>query len=82
MLELFADSQPVVLTPGTSVQAEINSPLFDEEVLKGSYTYAFTVPGKPNGPQLATPSCRKTATSSRSGPVSYVMTACPSCAAR
>jgi hypothetical protein len=49
MLELTSDDQPVHLSPGTSVQLEYNSPLFDEDTIKGSFSYSFTIPAGPNG---------------------------------
>jgi hypothetical protein len=49
MLSLTSDDQPVHLSPGTSVQLEYNSPLFDEEVVLGAYSYSFSVPATPNG---------------------------------
>jgi hypothetical protein len=49
MLELTSNGKPVHLTPGTSVQLELNSPLFDEDTIKGSFSYSFTVPAGPNG---------------------------------
>lgn len=55
MLELSSNGRPVVLSPGTSVQLELNSPLFDEEVVRGSYSYSFSVPAPPNGPLYGFP---------------------------
>lgn len=49
MLELTSNGEPVQLTPGTSVQLEYNSPLFDEDTIKGSFSYSLTVPAGPNG---------------------------------
>jgi hypothetical protein len=49
MLELTSNGTPIVLTPGTSVQLEYNSPLFDEEVLQGNFSYGLSVPAAPNG---------------------------------
>ncbi len=50
MLELTSDEQPVHLNPGTSVQLEYNSPLFDEDTIKGAFSYSISVPALPNGP--------------------------------
>lgn len=50
MLELTSAGWPVFLTPGTSVQVERHSPCFDEDVIKGEFTYSFAVPAAPNGP--------------------------------
>ncbi len=55
MLELTSDDQPVRLSPGTSVQLELNSPLFDEDTIKGSFSYSFSVPAGPNGPLYGYP---------------------------
>jgi hypothetical protein len=55
MLELTSDEQPVHLSPGTSVQLEYNSPLFDEDVIKGAFSYSFGVPAPPNGPLYGFP---------------------------
>ncbi len=55
MLELSSQGQPVQLSPGTSVQLEQNSPLFDEDTIKGSFSYSFTVPAGPNGPLYGYP---------------------------
>ena len=49
MLELTSAGRPIRLSPGTSVQLEHNSPLFDEEVVRGSFSYSFAVPAAPNG---------------------------------
>jgi hypothetical protein len=49
MLELTCNGQPVQLAPGTTVQLELNSPLFDEEVITGDYSFSFAVPAAPNG---------------------------------
>lgn len=49
MLELTSNSEPVHLTPGTSVQLEYNSPLFDEDTIAGSFSYSISVPAGPNG---------------------------------
>ena len=37
------------LTPGTNVQLEYNSPLFDEDTIAGSFSYSVNVPAGPNG---------------------------------
>lgn len=55
MLELDSNGRPVVLGPGTSVQLEYNSPLFDEEVVRGSISFSFAVPAPPNGPLYGFP---------------------------
>lgn len=55
MLELTSNGRPVVLSPGTSVGLEYNSPLFDEEVVRGNYSYSFSVPAPPNGPLYGFP---------------------------
>ncbi len=55
MLELTSDERPVALSPGTSLQLECNSPLFDEEVVKGTFSYGFNVPAPPNGPVYGWP---------------------------
>ncbi len=55
MLELTSAGRPVVLSPGTSVQLEYHSPLFDDDVVKGAYSYTFTLPARPNGPLLGFP---------------------------
>ena len=55
MLELTSDNRPVRLSPGTSVQLELNSPLFDEDTIKGSFSYSFAVPAGPNGPLYGFP---------------------------
>ena len=49
MLELTSSGQPVQLSPGTSVQLVLNSPLFDEDTIKGQFSYSFSVPAGPNG---------------------------------
>lgn len=49
MLELTSNGEPVHLTPGTSVQLEYNSPLFDEDTIAGSFSYSVNVPAGPNG---------------------------------
>jgi len=49
MLELFSAGQPVHLSPATTVQVETNSPLFDADIIKGSFSYSFSVPAGPNG---------------------------------
>ncbi len=54
-LEFTSAGQPVHLSPGTSVQLELNSPLFDEDTLKGSFSYSFNVPAVPNGPLYGFP---------------------------
>ncbi|WP_210521590.1 hypothetical protein [Hymenobacter terricola] len=55
MLDLRSNNRPVRLSPGTSVQLEYHSPLFDEDVVRGSFSYAFTVPAPPNGPLYGFP---------------------------
>lgn len=55
MLELTSAGRPVRLSPGTSVQLEYHSPLFDEEVVQGSFSYSFAVPAPPNGPLYGFP---------------------------
>ena len=50
MLERTSAGRPVHLSPGTSVQLEYNSPLFDEDAVQGSFSYSFSVPAPPNGP--------------------------------
>ena len=54
-LELTSAGRPVRLSPGTSVQLELNSPLFDEDTIKGSFSYSFAVPAAPNGPLYGFP---------------------------
>jgi hypothetical protein len=49
MLELTSNGKPVHLTPGTNVQLEYNSPLFDEDTIAGSFSYSISVPAGPNG---------------------------------
>jgi hypothetical protein len=49
MLELTSAGQPVHLNPGTSVQLEYNSPLFDEDTIQGSFSYSLSIPAGPNG---------------------------------
>jgi hypothetical protein len=55
MLDLTSAGRPIYLSPGTSIQLERHSPLFDEAVLRGSYSYSFTVPAGPNGPVYGFP---------------------------
>ncbi len=55
MLEFTSDGQPVYLTPGTNMQLELNSPLFDEDTIKGSFSYSMSVPAGPNGPLYGFP---------------------------
>ncbi|MVN77836.1 hypothetical protein GO988_16005 [Hymenobacter sp. HMF4947] len=55
MLELTSAGRPVHLSPGTSTQLELNSPLFDEDVIKGQFSYSFPVPAGPNGPLYGFP---------------------------
>lgn len=55
MLSLTIAGRPVSLAPGTSVQLVLHSPLFDEAVLRGSFTYSFAVPAGPNGPVYGFP---------------------------
>ncbi|MDO7851578.1 hypothetical protein [Hymenobacter convexus] len=55
MLELTSAGRPVVLTPGTSAQLEYNSPLFDEDTIRGTFSYSFNVPAPPNGPLYGYP---------------------------
>ncbi|WP_375418143.1 hypothetical protein [uncultured Hymenobacter sp.] len=55
MLELSSAGRPVALSPGTSLQLELNSPLFDEEVVRGSFAYSFSIPAFPNGPLYGFP---------------------------
>lgn len=55
MLELTSNGRPVALAPGTSVQLELNSALFDEDVVRGNFTYSFNVPAPPNGPLYGFP---------------------------
>ncbi|MCC2546432.1 hypothetical protein LJY25_08245 [Hymenobacter sp. BT175] len=55
MLEFTSAGTPIVLAPGTSVQLEYNSPLFDEEALKGNFSYALGVPAEDNGPVYGFP---------------------------
>ncbi len=54
-LELTSAGRPVQLAAGTSVQLEFNSPLFDEDTLKGTFSYSFNVPAGPNGPLYGFP---------------------------
>ncbi|MBO2007567.1 hypothetical protein [Hymenobacter negativus] len=55
MLDLTSAGRRVWLSPGTTVQLERNSPLFDEAVLRGAFTYSFTIPAGPNGPLYGFP---------------------------
>ena len=55
MIELTSAGRPVQLSPGTSVQLEYNSPLFDEDTIKGEFSYSFAVPAGPNGPLYGFP---------------------------
>jgi hypothetical protein len=54
-LELTSAGQPVQLSTGTSMQLEYNSPLFDEDTIKGTFSYSFTLPALPNGPLYGYP---------------------------
>ena len=54
-LQLTSAGRPVHLSAGTSTQLEYNSPLFDEEAIKGSFSYSFGVPALPNGPLYGWP---------------------------
>ena len=54
-LELTSAGRPVYLSEGTSVQLELNSPLFDEDAIKGAFSYSFGVPAAPNGPLYGWP---------------------------
>jgi hypothetical protein len=54
-LEFTSAGRPVRLSPGTSTQLEYNSPLFDEDVIKGTFSYSFGVPAGPNGPLYGWP---------------------------
>jgi len=54
-LEFTSAGRPVYLSAGTSVQLELNSPLFDEDTIKGSFSYSFGVPAAPNGPLYGFP---------------------------
>jgi hypothetical protein len=54
-LELTSADEPVHLSAGTSVQLELNSPLFDEDTIAGAFSYSFGVPAKPNGPLYGYP---------------------------
>jgi hypothetical protein len=54
-LEFTSAGKPVYLSNGTSVQLELNSPLFDEDTLKGTFSYSFPVPAAPNGPLYGFP---------------------------
>ncbi|GAB2954680.1 hypothetical protein GCM10027048_20220 [Hymenobacter coalescens] len=67
MLELTSAGQPIALAPGTSVQLEMNSPLFDEEVLKGTYSFSFSVPAPPNGEVYGFPELPESASVRRGG---------------
>jgi len=49
MLELTSAGEPVHLNPSTNVQLEYNSPLFDEDTIKGSFSYSLSIPAGPNG---------------------------------
>jgi hypothetical protein len=55
MLDLTSAGRRVWLSPGTTVQLERNSPLFDDAVLRGAFTYSFTIPAGPNGPLYGFP---------------------------
>jgi hypothetical protein len=55
MLELTSNGQPAYLSPGASVQLELNSPLFDEDTIKGQFSYSFPLPAGPNGPLYGYP---------------------------
>jgi hypothetical protein len=54
-LNLTSAGRPVLLSTGTSVQLERNSPLFDEDTIKGEFSYPVTVPALPNGPLYGFP---------------------------
>lgn len=54
-LELTSAGRPVQLSPGTGVQLEWNSPLFDEDTMKGTFSYSLAVPAGPNGPLYGFP---------------------------
>jgi hypothetical protein len=54
-LEFTSAGRPVHLPSGTSVQLELNSALFDEDTIKGSFSYSFSVPAAPNGPLYGYP---------------------------
>ena len=54
-LEFTSAGRPVQLSPGTSMQLEYNSPLFDEDTLKGTFSYSIGVPAGPNGPLYGWP---------------------------
>lgn len=54
-LEFTSAGRPVHLSPGTSMQLEYNSPLFDEDTLKGTFSYSIGVPAGPNGPLYGWP---------------------------
>ena len=54
-LEFTSAGRPVHLTPGTSMQLEYNSPLFDEDTMKGTFSYSVGVPAAPNGPLYGWP---------------------------
>ncbi|MDO7885339.1 hypothetical protein [Hymenobacter cheonanensis] len=54
-LEFTSAGKPVHLAAGTSVQLELNSPLFDEDTIKGAFSYSFGIPAAPNGPLYGFP---------------------------
>ncbi|MGI4762502.1 MAG: hypothetical protein ACRYF0_17455 [Janthinobacterium lividum] len=54
-LEFTSAGQPVHLSAGTSVQLELNSPLFDEDAMRGNFSYSFGIPAGPNGPLYGFP---------------------------
>lgn len=46
MLRIYIDYQEIDLLPNTSIQLELNNPLFDAEndIIKGSFSMPFTIP--------------------------------------
>ena len=54
-LELTSAGRPVQLSIGTSMQLEYNSPLFDDDTIKGTFSYTVAVPAGPNGPLYGFP---------------------------
>lgn len=44
MLTIHVAGWPLWLKPGTSLSLEINNPALDQDVVRGAYSYAFTLP--------------------------------------
>ena len=54
-LEFTSAGRPVHLAADTSMQLELNSPVFDEDTIKGMFSYSFGIPAGPNGPLYGWP---------------------------